>query len=102
MKVASSFNKRPTKPGIGSKLPNSVEWSLGLRFHVLFPSVQAQSQGILEFFGRDSCHIQCASQCAKGNLPAHGADAAALALRRDFLEDGMGAALAINKESESL
>ena len=68
----------------------------------VFPSVQAQSQGILEFFGRDACHFQCASQCAKGNLPVHGDDAAALALRRDFLEDGMAAALAINEESESL
>jgi len=32
----------------------------------------------------------------------HGDDATALALRRDFLEDGMAAALAINEEAESL
>jgi len=35
-------------------------------------NVQAQSQGILEFFGRDACHFKCASQSAKGNLPMHG------------------------------
>jgi len=41
-------------------------------------------------------------QSAKGNLPVHGNDAAALASRRDFFEDGMAASLAINAESEPL
>ena len=96
------FQQAPNQARIGSKLANSVECSLGLRFHVLFPIVQPQSQGILEFFGRDACHFERASQSAKGNLPVHGDDAAALALRRDFLEDGMAAALAIHEKSESL
>jgi hypothetical protein len=65
-------------------------------------SGQFKSQSILEFLRRDACHFECAPQGSKGNLPVHGNDAAALALRRDFLEDGMTAALAINEESESL
>jgi hypothetical protein len=63
---------------------------------------QPQSQGLGEFLRRDACHFEGAPQSAKGNLPVHGDDAATLALRRDFLEDGMAATLAINKESEPL
>ena len=96
------FQQAPNQARIGSKLANSVECSLGLRFHVLFPIVQPQSQGILEFFGRDACHFERTPQSAKGNLSVHGDDATALALRRDFFENRMAAALTINEESESL
>jgi hypothetical protein len=41
-------------------------------------------------------------QGAEGNLPVHGDDATALTFWRDFLEDGMAAALAIHEESEPL
>ena len=69
------------------------------RSHLVFVG---QSQGSLEFFRRNACHFERTPQSAQRNLPVHRNDAATLALRRDFLEDGMAAALAIHEESESL
>ena len=60
-----------------------------------------QLQGVGKFFGRDACQFQRTPQSTKGNFPVHGNDATALALRRDFFEDDMAAALAVNEESES-
>jgi hypothetical protein len=58
-------------------------------------------QGVGEFFRRDTCHFQRTPQRAKGNFPVHGDDATAFAFGRDFFEDNMAAALAVNEESES-
>jgi hypothetical protein len=60
---------------------------------------QVQSKGVLEFFRRDACHFKRTSQSAEGHLPVHGDNATAFALRCDFLEDGVAAALAINEET---
>jgi hypothetical protein len=71
-------------------------------FRLLAGKSNPQSQRPGEFLRRDACHFQRTPQSAKGNFPVHGDDATALALRRDFLEDGMAAALAIHEKSESL
>jgi bifunctional DNA-binding transcriptional regulator/antitoxin component of YhaV-PrlF toxin-antitoxin module len=59
-------------------------------------------QRVLEFFRRNASHFERTPRGAKGDLPVHGDNAAALTLRRDFLQDGMAAALAIDEESKSL
>ena len=47
-------------------------------------------------------YLERTPQCAKGNIPVHGDDAAAFTLRRDLLENDMAATLAIHEESKPL
>jgi hypothetical protein len=86
--------------GVGRKRPQLTA-ARPASSETVFPGLQPRSKSILEFIRRDACHFERAPQSAEGNLPVHGDDATTLALRRDFLEDDMAAALAIHEKSES-